>query len=80
MASFGWVFGHQYSGISLDSYPHLQAWKDRIFARPGVKEGINVPEKPPFLAALEDEGAMKRMVQDGRSMMISAEQSVSVTT
>jgi glutathione S-transferase len=31
--------------VSLDDFPHLNAWLDRVLARPGVERGRHVPKK-----------------------------------
>lgn len=39
-----WVAGHQWAGIeSLDKWPSLKRWFDRIAARPAVEAGFTVP-------------------------------------
>ena len=32
------------AGLSYDGLPNLKAWVDRVFARPAVQKGMNVPE------------------------------------
>ena len=31
--------------MSLDEFPHLNAWLERLLARPAVEKGRHVPEK-----------------------------------
>jgi len=55
---FPWVKGWSWSGVeSIDEFPHVKAWIDRIAARPQVVAGLNVPHpvKPP--ASKEEEEA-----------------------
>jgi len=33
-----------WAGISLDEFPHLNAWIDKIVARPGSEKGRHVPK------------------------------------
>lgn len=40
-----WVRAHDWAGVSLDEYPHLSAWVDRIEARPGFQAGLKIPEQ-----------------------------------
>lgn len=49
MACYPWVAQHDWSGLSLDEYPHLIRWFDTVGARPGVEIGMTVPEpqRPP---------------------------------
>ncbi|KAF7985521.1 hypothetical protein HWV62_3745 [Athelia sp. TMB] len=40
-----WVKMHAYIGIeSLDQWPGVKAWIDRVVARPGVQAGLQVPQ------------------------------------
>lgn len=73
MASWVWVFGAPYSGMTLEKYPNLKVWHDKILERPAVLEGINVPEPNPMMAALEDPEKMKQLVESGRTMMVSTD-------
>ncbi|KAJ7638752.1 glutathione S-transferase C-terminal-like protein [Roridomyces roridus] len=42
---FPWVRIHEFSGIpSLDEWPNLKAWKERLLERPGVQAGCKVPK------------------------------------
>jgi len=34
-----------WAGVSLDEFPHLNAWLDRLLARPGVEKGRHVPKR-----------------------------------
>ncbi|KAH9949877.1 putative theta class glutathione s-transferase [Amylocystis lapponica] len=44
MNVFPWVSVHPYCGIeSLDEWPGVKAWIERITARPGVQAGLTVP-------------------------------------
>lgn len=41
----GRIRGHNFAGIeSLDEFPRLKAWFDRIEARPAVQAGFTVPK------------------------------------
>lgn len=42
--TFGWVRFANFTGIDLDEFPKLNAWFERIGARPAVKRGLSVPE------------------------------------
>ena len=44
IASFTWVRGHEWSGVSLDELDHVQGWLERIESRPAVARGLSVPE------------------------------------
>ena len=40
---WGWVTLSKWAGIELGEYPALERWEERMFERPGVKEGRQVP-------------------------------------
>ncbi len=42
IALFGWVHRHERQRIDLADFPHVQAWFERIGARPGVRRGMAV--------------------------------------
>lgn len=42
IAIFPWLRNWQNHGIDWADYPHLQAWVDRIAARPAVQRGVQV--------------------------------------
>ena len=42
IAIFPWLRNWQNHGIDWADYPHLQAWFDRIAARPGVQRRVQV--------------------------------------
>lgn len=40
----GWVNIARFSGIDLrDQFPHVQAWYDRLLARPATRRGLEIP-------------------------------------
>ncbi len=44
IATWPWVTGHQWAGVSVDGLEHLQRWERLISERPAVQRGIAVPE------------------------------------
>jgi glutathione S-transferase len=44
IASWSWVRGYKWSGVTLDGLPHLTRWLEAIGRRPAVKRGVDVPE------------------------------------
>jgi glutathione S-transferase len=44
ICTFPWVRIHDWSGVSIEPFPHLAAWMERIAAREGVKAGLDIPE------------------------------------
>lgn len=49
MATWPWVRGHDWSGVSIDGLDHLQRWLRAVGERPAVQRGKNIPspEAPP---------------------------------
>lgn len=45
IACFPWVAGHDWSGVSLDPYPHLERWRHAVAARPAVAKGMTIPPR-----------------------------------
>ncbi len=43
IANWTWVRSYDWAGITIDDMPNLQAWLDRIAARPAAEKGVNVP-------------------------------------
>ncbi|WP_298725323.1 glutathione binding-like protein [uncultured Ferrovibrio sp.] len=43
IATFPWVFRHDWQGIDLAQYPNVQRWFEAIKARPAVQRGFEVP-------------------------------------
>jgi len=54
IATFTWVRGHIWSGVSIVEFPHVQQWVERIAARPAVKKGLNVPQPDRLQSILDD--------------------------
>jgi len=44
IASWSWVRGYKWSGLTLEGLPNLERWLVAIGQRPAVKRGIDVPE------------------------------------
>jgi GSH-dependent disulfide-bond oxidoreductase len=45
MASIGWVVPHERQGQSLDDFPSLKRWFERLKERPAVQKGLAVGEE-----------------------------------
>ncbi|UVM51985.1 glutathione S-transferase N-terminal domain-containing protein [Pseudomonas sp. B21-015] len=45
IATFPWIRGHDWSGVSVDGLPALQRWIATLEARPAVQRGLLVPER-----------------------------------
>lgn len=54
IAHFGWMHTAVHMGFLFENYPNLQAWYDRVAARPAVQKGINIPSPLPQLPLRKD--------------------------
>ncbi|NMY67375.1 glutathione S-transferase N-terminal domain-containing protein [Pseudomonas sp. WS 5414] len=45
IATFPWVRGHEWSGVSVQGLPALQRWMVALEARPAVQRGLQVPQR-----------------------------------
>ena len=45
IANWCWVRTHNWSGVSIDGLDNLERWKNEMYKKPGMKEGIKVPIK-----------------------------------
>lgn len=45
MACWPWVSRYEWQNINLGDYPNVQAWYQRLAARPAVQAGYHVPKK-----------------------------------
>lgn len=53
IALWPWVSGHDYSGVPIDEFPHLQRWLKLVSGRPAVQAGRDVPIKRDRAAEIE---------------------------
>ena len=44
IATWSWVRGYKWSGVSIDELPSLTRWLHAIAARPAVQRGVDIPE------------------------------------
>jgi glutathione S-transferase len=66
MATWAWVRGYAWSGITIDGLPNLARWLDVIAARPAVQRGRAVP-LPPEAPTARDE---KETIEGARKMLV----------
>lgn len=43
IATFPWIARHEWQGMELSDFPNLHKWYDRIWSRPAVQRGFDVP-------------------------------------
>jgi glutathione S-transferase len=57
IANWTWVRIHDWGGVGIDEFNHLQRWIDRIEARPAVQRGVRVPTSSGWDQITGDNGA-----------------------
>ena len=55
MAIYPWARAYMWAKVSIDGLPNLQAWFDRIDARPAVQRGLTIPKAQPAFWGHADE-------------------------
>ena len=63
IACFPWVRGHDWAGVDMSGFPHLQRWFERISARPAVQRGLLVPTPP------SDEEMAEKTTKQGKTIL-----------
>lgn len=59
ISHIGWVAASSWAGVALDDYPTLKSWHDRMFSRPAVDKGADVPTPRPRKPATAEEEKKK---------------------
>ena len=67
MAASGWA------GVSLDEFPNLKAWEDRMLKRPGVAKGQDVPEPNKLREKAKDPGAAEEEAAKARKWILEGQ-------
>jgi len=60
IAHWGWVSAAGWAGVEISHFPHLKAWEERMWARPAVKKGANIPDPYKMKEHLSDKERMER--------------------
>lgn len=63
IASWGWVAHHKRTGVSLEEFPHLKTWLEKLLQRPGVEKGRNVPYRHADLDDVTEEEQKQRTAE-----------------
>jgi glutathione S-transferase len=45
IAHWGWITSGFWAGVDIEDIPALQAWSERMLARPAVEKGRHVPDR-----------------------------------
>jgi GST-like protein len=66
IATWAWVRGHDWSGMSIDPFPNLARWVAQLAARPACRRGIEIP---PRTMKIEDPKDTERLIESGRKIL-----------
>jgi GST-like protein len=58
IATFPWVRGYEWSGVSVDGLTALQRWMSTMEARPAVQRGLLIPERTDDASVVKGAQAM----------------------
>ncbi|MCY1456609.1 Disulfide-bond oxidoreductase YfcG [compost metagenome] len=58
IATFPWVRGYEWSGVSVDGLTALQRWMATLEARPAVQRGLQVPQRADEASIIKGAQAM----------------------
>lgn len=57
MATYPWVRSYPWAKVSIDGLDKVQAWCDRIDARPATQKAVTIPKPFPAFFGKGDESA-----------------------
>ena len=66
IASWAWVRGHDWSGVSIEPFPHLARWVAQLAARPACQRGIEIP---PRTMRIEDPEDTEELIASARKIL-----------
>lgn len=69
IANWCWVRIHEWSGVDITPFPHLQRWLNAIADRPAAQRGINIP--PRALPQTDEEKA--KVAAEVQKMLVTKE-------
>ena len=68
MATWPWVRGYEWGGLSIDGLSNLERWLKLVGERPAVKRGMDVPE--PFRMEERTEEDKEKAVKNARNFLV----------
>ncbi len=66
IASWAWVRGHDWSGVSIEPFAHLARWVAQLAARPACQRGIEIP---PRTMRIEDPEDTEKLIASARKIL-----------
>ena len=60
------------AGVDINEFPNLKKWFDKIYARPAVKKGLEVPKKGALVDKMTNEDDYKKAYSDAQEIISKA--------
>jgi glutathione S-transferase len=60
ISHWGWISAAGWAGIDVEAFPNLKAWEERMWARPAVQKGANIPDPYRMKELLADKEATEK--------------------
>ncbi|TKA80971.1 hypothetical protein B0A55_02379 [Friedmanniomyces simplex] len=67
IAHWGWVSAAGWAGINIEDFPALKAWEERMWDRPAVQKGANIPDPYKMKELLADKEKMEKHAAQSRA-------------
>ncbi|KAF2161760.1 hypothetical protein M409DRAFT_69564 [Zasmidium cellare ATCC 36951] len=67
IAHWGWIAAAGWAGVDISQFPNLKAWEERMWARPGIERGANVPKPYKMKELLADKERMDKYASESRA-------------
>ncbi|KAH8663534.1 putative disulfide bond reductase yfcG [Tricladium varicosporioides] len=67
IAHFGWVAAAFWAGVDITEFPNLEAWVERMYARPAVEKGRNVPDPHRMKELAKDPAKQKEHAEKSKA-------------
>ncbi|GMH43659.1 hypothetical protein BSKO_11581 [Bryopsis sp. KO-2023] len=71
IANYSWVVIHFWAGVTLEEFPKLKDWVDRISERKAVNTGMDVPEPSRLKEVMKDPAKLQKSIEEAQNMMVS---------
>jgi len=70
ISHWGWVSAAGWAGVEIADFPRLRAWEERMWSRPAVQKGANVPDPYKMKELLQDKEKMERHAAQSREWVV----------
>ena len=67
ISHWGWITAAAWAGIDIEEFPHLKAWEDRMYQRPGTEKGRHVPTPHNIKEHMKDKATADKYAAETRA-------------